>query len=447
MPLASFIHFLKKTPLHQLLFYILILLLPTQFGKHFWLDFSQVLGIRIDYLAPTIYLTDVLIVGILLGWWLDAGTRWIRGKRKVRGWWVIAIFVFALLNIILAVSPAVAIYKWIKLLELVFLGFYVSKNIGLSDYWLIGLLGLTIFYSSILTWLQLLHGGSLGGFLYFLGERTFTAATPGIATAPLDGRQVLRPYATFPHPNVLAGYVVVLLPLFFSGRSKAANWYRLLVVMVGFSTIFLTLSRTAWIVGFLLVLIGGTRKILRLCSGQVRGLREISLGIFALIAVVVFGSVGTLGPRLASLWSTDKQAVTIRQELNSAAIKMIGSSPIFGVGLGNFIVKAPDFLAVPATSAYLQPVHNIYLLIAAETGLVGLGLFLVLIILTLRRLAQLRNLSSNIYYLSLSFLSILLLGLFDHYFATLQQTQLLFAIMVGMAWGEKIKVIKSKSKT
>jgi hypothetical protein len=40
-------------------------LLPTQLGKHFFLDFSFINGIRIDYLAPTIHVTDILALLII----------------------------------------------------------------------------------------------------------------------------------------------------------------------------------------------------------------------------------------------------------------------------------------------------------------------------------------------------------------------------------------------
>ena len=48
------------------LFYLLLLLLPTQLGKHFWPTFSYVLGTRVDYLSPTLYLTDIIILFITL---------------------------------------------------------------------------------------------------------------------------------------------------------------------------------------------------------------------------------------------------------------------------------------------------------------------------------------------------------------------------------------------
>ena len=44
-------------------FLILALLtIPFQLGKHFWLPFSYVWGLPIDYLAPTVYLNDIFLL-------------------------------------------------------------------------------------------------------------------------------------------------------------------------------------------------------------------------------------------------------------------------------------------------------------------------------------------------------------------------------------------------
>src|SRR5476651_2543095 len=53
---------LNPNKLSLLFFYLLILFLPTQLGKHFWPNFSFVYGIRVDYLSPTIYISDILFV-------------------------------------------------------------------------------------------------------------------------------------------------------------------------------------------------------------------------------------------------------------------------------------------------------------------------------------------------------------------------------------------------
>lgn len=157
---------------------------------------------------------------------------------------------------------------------------------------------------------------------------------------------------------------------------------------------------------------------------------------------------------------SSSEAFTQRLQLAKAAILMIKESPLIGVGLNNFLIRLPDLWQEPATIRLFQPVHNIFLLIAAETGLVGLTIFLWFLILTYRRLRgdkvnpdpgiqdkvvladsefwkrKMTTVSSSSKVGILTALSgILLLGFFDHYFFTLQQTQLLLALVLGLSWG------------
>ena len=46
----------------NLLLALIIFLMPTQLGLHFWPLSSLVYGIRVDYLAPTIYFLDILLI-------------------------------------------------------------------------------------------------------------------------------------------------------------------------------------------------------------------------------------------------------------------------------------------------------------------------------------------------------------------------------------------------
>lgn len=416
-----------------MLFAFLLLLLPSQLGKHLWFDFSRVLGIRIDYLAPTLYLTDVLVIGLLIVWFIEMRYRSAKPKTKnailrQRKTKIIAFvfLIFLMCNVYFALNKFIAVYQGLKILQLVGLGFYVYKNMATPDKRLFSLLGITVIYSSLLAGFQFIHQASIGGLLYWLGERTFTATTAQIATAYFAGKLLLRPYATFPHPNVLAGYTVVVLALLFTRISqvkdiifsKENSKLQFLVLVSGCITLLLTLSRSAWMVG-IVVLLFYWWKNRRL--GRTQGIKPI------LIKVLLTAFIYLLVYRMFGFWSIDKQSVAIREELDRVALSMIFQSPVVGVGLGNFILLIPKYISQIASVAILQPVHNIYLLIAAETGSVGLAIFLGFMALTLKHV----NKSSPGFF---ALLGILLLGLFDHYFITLQQTQLLFAIILGMAW-------------
>jgi O-antigen ligase len=426
--------------LHQFLFFLLLVLLPVQLGRHFWPDFSLVFGIRVDYLSPTVYLTDILVVGILGNWVLEkigdwkmsrgAGSRFAGeiGDYAKRYWWIIAVFCFLLINVFLSKNQGVALYKLVKIVEFALLGFYVAKNkvsLSIIHY----PLSIALISSSFLAMAQSIIQRSLDGPFWWLGERTFNALTPGIAQAVWDGRLILRPYATFPHPNALAGFILVSLILIVKGKTqnakrKVIKW---LTVIIGAIAIAISFSRSVWIVGlvaFLLILLrhlrGGKSKLLG--GGGILLLILTAVGFFFLV------------PRLSA-----DEAISRRLQLNQIAFEMIQENPLVGVGLNNFIPRLPDYWQTSEAVRFLQPVHNLFLLVAAETGLIGLLIFLWFLILTFKNLLEIvprsgiplggRNLK-----LAIPLLVILLLGVVDHYWLTLQQTQLLLTIILGLSW-------------
>ena len=101
--------------------------------------------------------------------------------------------------------------------------------------------------------------------------------------------------------------------------------------------------------------------------------------------------------------------------------------------LNNFIVELPKTSMTPSVIWWLQPVHNIFLLVLAEGGLVGLLLFVTLFY---------KAFSSSLYlkrnYLTIALIVIVVTGSVDHYWLTLQQNQLLFSIILGLSFRKNI---------
>lgn len=376
--------------LHQKLFFLLLALLPTQLGFHFWPDWAYVLGRRVDYLSPTIYFTDILVILLLITWFFGQHNKFSTKP-------IILFFPFIAINIFFATSQPVAIYKWIKVLEFVGLGFYVIKtkpNVSRVTYYL----SLGVLYSSIIAILQFVFQHSIG--LWIIGERTFSADTPGIARAVVTGREFLRPYATFPHPNVLGGFLAVTLPLLIFNfqfeifnQKKKFSIFKATTIILAVITLLLTFSRGAWIAALL------SFAILK---------KKFILPIFLILLIFLFS------------FDVNEESIVVRNDLNSAAIAMWQTSPVFGVGLGNFLVELPKYL-VSRDVYFLQPVHNIYLLILAETGIIGLVAFIWIIMRSFKKF-------------NLSLFVLLFIGLVDHHPITLQQGQLLLTVLFSMSF-------------
>src|SRR5689334_11072958 len=106
--------------MHALLFYTLIILLPTQLGLHLWPDWALVLGRRVDYLSPTLFITDILVGLLFVVWaidlWKNHAIFKIAKKIKTHTSFLIVattFVIFAGCNIWFAQNTYVALYTWI----------------------------------------------------------------------------------------------------------------------------------------------------------------------------------------------------------------------------------------------------------------------------------------------------------------------------------------------
>ncbi len=383
----------------------------------------MVLGRRVDYLSPTLYLTDILIGLIIITWFLSsrgrsdgdaisyqceiASSKTPRNDkiRKVR-FAIIVTLLFIAINVFFAVNKPVAIYKWLKAVEFVLLGYYIVKTkVQLSA--ISYPLSVGILYSSLIAIGQFYFQHSIGGPLWWLGERTFALDTPGIARVDTQFSIFrLRPYATFPHPNVLGGFLAVVLPLVIASArqrvSASAQWLFRVSFVFGIVALVLTFSRSAIVIGIL----------------------ALAFVFFQKKKIFFFFSILILTFSVFRLpFTFFEESVTVRQQLNVAAIRLWQTSPLFGVGLGNFLVRLPE--ALPTRTIYfLQPVHNIYLLLLSEVGVVGFLFFIWFLQKIFRHPFGIWHLAFGI---------LLVLGLVDHYPLTLQQGQLLLTLLMSLA--------------
>jgi len=393
--------------LNIVLFSLFIFFLPTQLGKHFFPSFSYLNGVRVDYLSPTLYLTDV-IVFILFLFNLKTVVNFFKNKNLLI---VLGLF---LVNAILAKNQPIAFCRMIKIVEFLIafsLGQQLFKTI--KEKILLIILLLTGSFQLTLAILQLVFRRSIQGVFYFFGERLFSLSTPGIAMADLMGQEFLRPYGTFSHPNSLAGFFLLLY--FFVLINKKFNRYpvlKYLVIFIFSCLIFLSFSKVAILIFLILnssyLILPAGRQVLntkiacRIC--------KIARIIIPIIMSLVFLQA-----------TTDVLTIEKRIELVKNSLNILLNNALFGVGLGNYLIAQAKF-----SSKYLlffnQPVHNIFFLYLAETGLLAGGLTLVLMARFIYKMVKI-----NLYLI----LVVLLTGLFDHYWLTLEQNFLLVALVYG----------------
>ncbi|MBI2593815.1 O-antigen ligase family protein, partial [Candidatus Daviesbacteria bacterium] len=248
--------------------------------------------------------------------------------------------------------------------------------------------------------------------LWILGERNFNVSTPLISKFNFYDRVFLRPYATFSHPNLLSGFLLAALPLLSAGLSSSLHRFKTILGLLVSSTIFITFSRPGVVIAgvYAAVFFRKNWKLL-------------------LIMTVVIAPLAFV--RFSSIFTFDSLAVLRREELSEFALKLFLESPVTGIGLNNFINALAASEVLVGTSRFLQPVHNIFLLILSETGILGLSGFLG--ILGSAFWVNLKKKDSFSKALLTSLMTIVFLGMFDHYFLTLPQGQRIFFMVIGLS--------------
>jgi len=398
--------------------FTLLLLLPTQLGKHFWFDWSLVWGMRVDYFSPTVYLVDLVWLVLVF---LSFKNKEKKDKFGFEFLWVV---VLVLANILIARNRWVAGYKWLRLGQLFWFWNWVLKNKELVKKTLLRVIPFWLIVEGFLAFGQVSKGGSLNGWWWFLGERRFDFNTIGIAQMSVADIGLVRAYGTFSHPNSLAGFLLVSLiwwvknkDLVNFGKIKS-NIFWWVVFWVGLGGIFLSGSRTIWILtlGFLGFWWWNSKAF---WQEKVKGLVIFGIMLGLLLVMVNYNY-----PLSNFLGGWDENGMIKRGQLNLAAVEMIKESPWFGVGLNNFLVKLPEFQK-DNQIFWFQPVHNILLLGLSEIGLLGL---IGLVWIVGRKL----NWKKWNKWVWLVLMVIFVSGMVDHYWFTLPQNMWLLTLVLGL---------------
>lgn len=386
--------FWQFSKLENVVLSLFVFLLPSQLAYHIWPQFAYVFGLRVDYLSPAIYLTDLLFLALLPFLVLKIK----RFKLKQIGVFMLVLAILSFGNIFFAQNPPLSFIKWTTILKLTLVGLYFyTIDFGIKSKIICKYLTLSAILFSCIGIAQFLIKQTIGFPFNWLGERSFTIATPSIALANIFGINLMRAYSTFSHPNSLAGFLAVSLLIVLALKKKISFW--LLIPLIAFV---LSFSQGAWvsiILAFLIIF--QNRGILKLLP--------LLLTIFSL-AVFLLPDVNI---HIAASFSE-------RKLLMEEALQIFSVKPVFGVGLNNSLL----------ISKTLQPVHNIYLLIASETGTIGLVLLILALSVLVRKI-------KNKYFLT-AFVFVLLTSLVDHYWFTLQQNQLILSMLIGLALNERI---------
>ncbi len=351
--------------LRRFLFAAAVFTLPLHIDANFMHRFEQQAGAS----TAGVSLTDIAILMLLLLWLVEIA---VEEKPFMRFFWPVSV------PLILYFEAAVLSMLWAPRLDLAFMEVFRMANLSLLYFVLINhirsvrdlrlavyMLMAAVALQGMISALQTAHGGRLG--LDFLGE-----APPD----PDGDVSIWRVMGTLGHPNKLATFleVLLLLPIavFLWEESRLRRTAAVAVFLLGIAALIMTGTRGAWI-GFAvgtLVFMAAALFNPRLSKGRMlKALAAVPL----LLIVSSFALSDMLNQRL---FGNDYGSAAGRIPMIKIALNIISAHPVGGVGINNYQVNMRDYNDAVESLRYStisRPVHNMYLLVAGETGIIGLA--------------------------------------------------------------------------
>ncbi len=326
--------------------------------------------------------------------------------RRLR--WLVPIFAWLLLSLLWSVTPILSLYY--VFLFIIAVGYYI---LVLQSQWELissalisagivqALLAMQQFFQQHITASK------------WLGLAEHSPEILGQSVIVVNGLRMLRAYGSLPHPNMLAGFLVIVLFLlfFWQNRRQSQSYYeRFFVLFIGaiiFGGLVLTFSRAALFalaLGIVWIIISALKQ------KDSYGLRVIlSLGIIFL-TIITFWSF-SLGDILVSRLDSNQrlEIISVEQRLGGfqeAQALLTPKNLTVGSGFGTYVqALATKF---PGRNFYdYQPVHSAPVILLIEIGLIGV----LLLIMPLRKISIV---SANWLQYSLV-IPVLVMAIFDHW--------------------------------
>lgn len=410
-----------------------------------------------DFLTFSLYLADLLLVlvGVVLLYNWGKGFLSPREESSINWrkfvtyetlwrWLFLSPFVlWQVVYLLQGTKTGIQPYFWQNLSIVLLLILLTSKSFWIKVYRvrkvLIGSVIALAVLESILALVQFSLQGSVG--LPFSVEPVFFAYMPNVATLSVDGLLFVRPYGTFPHPNVLAGFLAcsLLFSLWGLGEisiKKLSRWLILSGLPIIAFGLALTQSRTAISALVLALLVG---IIAEIWKKKWRALpsTEMAMSIVVIVSLVL-ALIGVLPVTKSRIPDKSEPAITERANYNRIAMSIIGDNFTTGLGPYQSLLHMQRYSARSLEVWEHQPIHNVPLLIWAEVGIYSLiGLFLLMFGLFWHYLKK------YLCFASVSIMPVVILiftalvMIYDHYFYTLRIGQLIFWAMLMYLYYQK----------
>ncbi|OGF99135.1 hypothetical protein A2Y99_02885 [Candidatus Gottesmanbacteria bacterium RBG_13_37_7] len=347
-------------------------------------------------LAGSLFLMEPNSLNMGSGWWISPMTLILiimipfsfnkqLSRIHTADVFVLLFFIWSIINLI--------IYSYTN----VFLGILTLTECIIAYYLLRIYLSKTDLQIVVVLLLSILLFQSIIGIIQWRAQRPL-----GITAEPVmidrssgfttvEEENLFRITGTTGHPNILASTLLVLSPFLFI--SKKNNRLNILFRILVFFALFFTFSRVAWAIFIICFSYYFITYILKKNIGNL--LESINLkatGIIITVFVLVFIILSPyLSTRFRSIPLAFEEggSMNIRLKLYQEALSMIVQFPVFGVGINRSL---ETYAAYPSSNImrFIYPsgfyrIHNTFLEIVSETGIVGLIFFMVLLFLVIKK--------------------------------------------------------------
>lgn len=406
------------------LFLLAIFLLPWQ--TEVILSQGTVSGEPSPYAVLGVFVVEVMVLFVFLLRMHRPNDMQVRRTDK-------ALYLFlavAFFSLSLSAFSSVGWFHMVHVVSAAMLFFLLTdERTKLKPVLIAFLLGLFVPIS--IGWFQVFTGGSPESTV--LGVAAKDAGVLGTAVVETTSGRILRAYGTFPHPNIFGGYlamgVVVLgwLTRFMKSRREFVGM--LLGAAVLGSSLVVTFSRSAWL-GLLIGVIVLMALMLKQKKKLPRRLVPIvGVGLVAVL-VTVFIFHTEVFARFNPTLRLEAISVEERASQYQTFDEVFLSSPILGVGPNAYTFTLADQDPGQPVWVY-QPIHNTFLLILAELGVVGFALFIFWIARIGRMSLTAAQTSNGLFAVTFG-VSLVVFALFDHYLWSLWPGLALGAFTLGL---------------
>ncbi|MBT6755813.1 MAG: hypothetical protein HOA85_00885 [Candidatus Pacebacteria bacterium] len=387
--------FLKqKNIVYNWLVAIIIFLAPFNLFYKWSENSAYINGILSDYLIPKIWLVEIPILLTLFIWVIDYLRKFITASNSKKSKTISEIllniknnklFVSLLLAFFLrqlfSINSLSSLLITLRLSELFLFGLFIKNNIKYISQKIIYIaITISILLQVSLANYQFFSQKNL--FPYFVSGETNLTGSLNIAKLFFKKGIYVAPYGSTAHPNILAGYLVIMIIILTRliqknsivkttievTRNEIKNKkiiQKYLVGWLGISliswTLFLTQSYSAIISFIVFITLKTFPKLVK----------KLSYLLFFITALTI--------PIMLFLLSQKTSFISIdrRVFLNQKAILSFTENILWGTGLNNFLYSLKT-INTSEIVRFLQPAHNIFLLWLTETGLLGIALIAVL---------------------------------------------------------------------